>query len=302
MRWIVLISIALLTVSPAMAGPRVVTSIMPVHSIVAAVMGATGAPELLLPGRLSEHTASFTAAQISDLGKADLVFIIGHGLEAKLAQLSGSETVGGRMFVELSEAVGVKTLPVRKGGGWELDQHEDHAEGILAFDPHVWLDPENAKAMAAAVAASLATAGPANAAVYADNARVFASAIDAASAEIAADLAGVKARPFIVFHDAFQYFEQRFALNGVGSISDVSAAAPSARRLKEIRDTLTATRAVCVFREPQFDSKFVATVIEGSNARSATLDPLGSELPPGPGAYPRLLRDLAAALKSCLAG
>ncbi len=302
MRWIVLISTALLASSPAMAGPRVVTSIMPVHSIVSAVMGTTGTPELLLPGRLSEHTASFTASQISDLGKADLVFIIGHGLEAKLAQLSGSETVGGRKFIELSEAAGVKTLPVREGGGWELDHHEDHAEGILAFDPHVWLDPENAKAMAAAVAAELTRADPANATAYASNAGAFASAIDVASADIAAGLADVKAKPFIVFHDAFQYFEKRFALNGVGSISDISAAPPSARRLKEIRDTLTATQAVCVFREPQFDGKFVATVIEGSNARSGTLDPLGSDLPPGPGAYPRLLRDLAAALKSCLAG
>lgn len=301
---------ALLAISPAMAGPKVIASIMPVHSIVSAVMGETGKPELLLSGRLSEHTASFTASQVSELGRADLVFIVGHGLEAKLAQIGGSEAVGGKSFVELSEASGVKTLGVREGGGWEAHEHDeeeeaghdDHAEGVLAFDPHVWLDPENAKAMANAVAIELGTADPANAGAYLANARRFASDLDAASAEISTNLAIVKDTPFIVFHDAYQYFENRFGLRAVGSIADISAASPSAQRLKEIRGKLAATGAVCVFREPQFDSKFPDTVIEGSSARTSVLDPLGADLEPGPGAYRQLLLNLAASLKSCLKG
>jgi len=310
-RWLASSFAIILAASPAMAGPKVIASIMPVHSIVAAVMGETGRPELLLPGRLSEHTASFTAAQISELGKADLVFIIGHGLEAKLAQIGGSEAVGGKRFVELSEAQGIKTHAVREGGGWEADEHDDddeeeeavpdgQAESVLAFDPHVWLDPENAKAMANAVAAELVKADPANAAAYETNARRFASDVDAASAEIAYSLASVKDKPFIVFHDAFQYFEKRFGLRAVGSIADVSAASPSAQRLKEIRDKLAATGVACAFREPQFDTKFVDTVIEGSSAKAGVLDPLGAELKPGPDAYLQLLRNLAKGLKSCL--
>ena len=122
---------ALLAVNaPALAGPKVVASVVPVHGIVAAVMGDTGTPELLLEGKLSEHRATFTADQISTLGKADVVFIIGHGLEAKLAQISGSEAVNGKTFVELSEAPGVKTLPIREGGAWEAHDHDhDHGEG-----------------------------------------------------------------------------------------------------------------------------------------------------------------------------
>ncbi|MGH6906564.1 MAG: zinc ABC transporter substrate-binding protein, partial [Aestuariivirga sp.] len=267
-----------------------------------------GKPELLLSGRMSEHKTSFSAAQISELGRADLVFIVGHGLEAKLAQIGGSEAVGGKSFVELSEVSGIKTLGVREGGGWEHDEHEeeadhnDHAEGFLAFDPHVWLDPENAKVMAKAIAVELAKADSANAAVYEANAKRLASDIDAASADISASLASVKDKPFIVFHDAYQYFERSFGLRAVGSISDVSAASPSAQRLKEIRGKLAATGAVCVFREPQFDSKFIDTVIEGSNARPGVLDPLGADLEAGPGAYSQLLHNLANNLKSCLEG
>ncbi len=306
MRLIVSLLATLLAATPAMAGPRVIASIMPIHSIVAAVMGETGTPELLLPGRLSEHTSSFSAAQLSALGQADLVFIIGHGLEFKLAQISGSEAVGGKNFIALSEAPGVKTHAIREGGSWETDAHEDaevaSAEGVLAFDPHVWLDPENAKAMATAVAGELAKADPANAAAYETNARNFATTIDATAASIASSLAPIKDKPFIVFHDAYQYFEKYFNLNAVGSISDVSAASPSAQRLMEIRDRLAQTKAVCVFREPQFDTKFVDTVIEGSAARTGILDPVGAELEPGPAAYVELLRNLATNLKSCLNG
>lgn len=302
---------ALMLSSPAFAGPKVIASVVPVHGIAAAVMGETGTPDLLLSGQTSEHRSSFTAAQLAGLGKADLVFIIGHGLESKLAQISGSEAVNGKAFIALSEAPGVATLPIRDGGPWEThdDDHEAEghaedspAEGVLTFDPHVWLDPVNAKAMAAAIAAALSKADPANAAAYAANASAFAVRVDETSAAIAADLAAVKDKPYIVFHDAYQYFEARFGLNAVGSIADVSAQAPSAERLKDIRGKLSATGAVCVFREPQYDGKAVKTVIEGSKARAGILDPLGATLEPGAGAYPQLLRNLASALKACLAG
>ena len=303
-----LFAAALLSAVPAMAGPKVVASVVPVQSIVAAVMGDTGSPDLLLQGSMSEHRAVFTPSQIATLGDADLVFIVGHGLEAKLATLGGSDAVNGKSFIQLSDAPGVTKLPVRQGGAWEPDSDEpapaaaSEAEGVLAFDPHIWLDPENAKAMARQVAADLAKADPANAATYAANAQALAADIDKTSAAIVAELAPVKAKPFIVFHDAYHYFEKRFGLTGVGSISDVSAQAPSAERLSAVRDKIIAAHAACVFREPQFDDKVVQTVIEGTSAREGVLDPLGATLTPGPQAYRQLLQNLAAALKDCLAG
>ena len=303
-----LFAAALLSAVPAMAGPKVVASVVPVQSIVAAVMGDTGSPDLLLQGSMSEHRAVFTPSQIATLGDADLVFIVGHGLEAKLATLGGSDAVNGKSFIQLSDAPGVTKLPVRQGGAWEPDSDEpapaaaSEAEGVLGFDPHIWLDPENAKAMARQVAADLAKADPVNAATYAANAQALAADIDRTSAAIVAELAPVKAKPFIVFHDAYHYFEKRFGLTGVGSISDVSAQAPSAERLSQVRDKIIAAHAACVFREPQFDDKVVQTVIEGTSAREGVLDPLGATLTPGPQAYRQLLQNLAAALKDCLAG
>lgn len=294
--------------SPALAGPRVVASVVPVHSIVAAVMGDTGQPELLLEGQMSEHRSSFSPRQIADLGEADLVFMVGHGLEAKLAQLSGSEAVNGKVFIALSDAPGVRKLPVREGGVWEAHGHDEDAagaadrDGVLGFDPHVWLDPDNATAMANAVAAELAKADPANASAYTANAAALAARIDQLSHAIETELQPVKDKPFVVFHDAYQYFEARFGLDGVGSIADVSAQAPSAERLQEVRGKIVSAHAVCVFREPQYDGKVVDTVLEGTPARAGVLDPLGAGLEPGPGAYEQLLRNLAGGLASCLSG
>lgn len=309
MRWLAILFLILAWAAPAGASPRVIVSVVPLHSIVAAVMGRTGSPELLLKGSLSEHRASFTPAQIAALGKADLVFIAGRGLESKLAQLSGSEAVNSKTFIALAEAPGVSSLPIREGGAWEPHADDgDHdttnaaAEGVLTADPHVWLDPENAKAMAMAVAEELTRADPGQTEAYAENLKAFAAAADAVSRDVAAELAPVKLRPFIVFHDAYQYFERRFGLLAVGSITDVSARAPSAERLKAIRDKLAASHAVCVFREPQYDARTVDAVVEGSGAKSGVLDPLGAGLEPGPLAYGQLLRNLAGALRACLAG
>ena len=309
MRRLILLLAVLAMVTPVLAAPRVVASIMPIHSIVSAVMGNLGRPELLFSGKLSEHTASLTPRQIEALSHADIVFMVGHALEFKLGEIDGSEAVNGKIFVQLDKSPGVKVLPVRTGGTWEADTDEPQAPAaasdngiVLSFDPHIWLDPENAKAMVNAVAAELSRADPANAAAYAANATDYNAFLTATSREIAAQMAHAQPKTFIVFHDAYHYFEFRFGLHAAGSISDVSAVAPSALRLKEIRDKVIATGAACVFREPQFDDKYVATIIEGTQARSGMLDGLGADLPPGAAAYPQLLRDLATNLEACLDG
>ena len=304
----------LLLSTPALAAPKVIASIVPVHSIVASVMGDVGTPELLLSGKNSEHTASLWPQQLSDLRKADAVFMIGSGLEHKLGQVSGSDAVGGKTFTSLSEVAGIKTLPVRQGGTFEVheehegeegEEHEgeeddDHDEAILKFDPHVWLDPENAKAMTKAVAADLSRIDPENAKTYEANAAATVASLDQLAAKITAETKPIQNKPFVVFHDAYQYFEKRFGLTAVGSISDVSAAAPSAKRLNEIRSKLEETKALCVFREPQFDAKYVTVVLEGSKAKPGILDPIGSDITPGPTAYAELLTRLAKDARDCL--
>ena len=147
--------------------------------------------------------------------------------------------------------------------------------------------------MTNAVAAELSRIDPEHAKAYESNATAYVASLDKLAAEISAETKPIQNKPFIVFHDAYQYFETRFGLTAVGSISDVSAASPSAKRLNEIKNKLEKTKAICVFREPQFDAKYVSVVLEGTKAREGIIDPLGSDITPGPTAYAELLKKLA---------
>ena len=297
----ILVALLLSTSSiSALSAPKVVVSIVPLHSLVAGVMADVGVPELLLKGVNSEHQGSYSPQQISDLAHADVVFIIGDNLEVKLSEISGTETVNGKDFVKLDLAPDIITHRIRKGGNWDVDSDEP-AAGNNA-DPHIWLDPENAKAMTKAIAAALDAADPGNAATYDANAAKQIAGLSALETEISAAVEPIKAKPFIVFHDAYQYFEKRFGIDAVGSISDYSATPPSAQRLEEIRTKIKKTQAACVFKEPQFSDAAVMTVTEGNSAKLGVLDPVGAKLTPGPLAYGQLLRDITKNLTDCLVG
>ena len=176
----------------------------------------------------------------------------------------------------------------------------DHAHG--ARDMHIWLDPHNAKAMAKAIANTLAAIDPDQAATYAANADDLILQIDALDADLRSQLAGVADRPYIVFHDAYHYFETRYQLSPAGAITINPDRTPGARTLAAIRERIEATGAICIFREPQFEPALVKTVASGTQARVAVLDPIGADLSPGPEAYFLLMRQLGDALTDCLSG
>jgi zinc transport system substrate-binding protein len=292
--------------APAAAAPKVVASIMPVHALVAGVMEGVGAPVLLIRRGGSPHGYSLRPSEARALSEADLVFWIGGQLETFLARPLAA-LAGRARVIALSEAAGVRLLPVRRGGAW--DTHGEDAGHLgdelaeqkdSAADPHLWLDPRNAVGIVRAAVAALTRADLENAGRYRRNGQTLIAGIEALDGEIADQLAPVRNRPFVVFHDAYQYFERRYALNAIGSVAVSPDRPPGARRLAEMRSRIAALGAVCVFTEPQFRPALVDTVIAGTAARTGVLDPLGAALPVGPDAYFALIRGLAASLARCL--
>ncbi len=297
--------------------PAAVASIKPIHSLAAAVMAGVATPGLLIGGAASPHSYSLRPSDAAKLDAAELVFWIGPALETFLAKPLAS-LAGDAAVLEIEEIPGLVLLPPRAGGVWAPHPHEDeehvdeervdaeaagqdrHGHAAGTVDPHLWLDPGNAKAIAAAMAETLATADPDNAAAYRANAADLARRIDTLDAELAAELAPVRARPFIVFHDAYQYFEAHYGLAAAGSITVSPDQPPGARRLAEIRAAIVARGAACVFREPQVEPALVELVIDGSGARQGELDPEGAALAEGPELYFELMRGLARNLAACL--
>ncbi len=178
------------------------------------------------------------------------------------------------------------------------DDGHDHTHG--EHDPHAWLSPENAAHWLNVIAAQLSAADPENAGAYFANAAEARAELDALSAEIEGLLEPVRGGRFIVFHDAYQYFEAAFDFPASGAISLSDAADPSPARIADIQARVEDQGIDCVLAEPQFDPGLVATVMDGTEADTAVLDPLGADLETGPDLYPQMMRNLAASLAGCL--
>ncbi|WP_116133093.1 zinc ABC transporter substrate-binding protein [Tropicimonas sp. IMCC34043] len=305
---------AMLSASAAFAEvPKVATDIAPVQSLAAQVMAGLGAPELILPPGASPHGYSMRPSEARSLADADLVFWVGEALtpwlEKPLESLAGNAEV-----VELAEVPGVTQLSFREGAAFAPHDHdaeeehvgdqeppdeEGHAHSHHGLDPHMWLDPDNAKAWLMAMAEALAAADPDNAATYRANAAAAVERLGAEQAQLAAELAPVQGMRFILFHDAFQYFEHRFGLTAAGAISLGDAVDPGAARVTAIRDLVRDEDIACVAAEPQFSPALVATVTEGTGAKTTVLDPIGVGLNPGPEMYGTLLQNLAQGFLAC---
>jgi zinc transport system substrate-binding protein len=296
--------------------PTVVASILPLHALAAAVMEGVARPHLLVPPGASPHTFQLKPSEAKKLQEADLVLWVGETLETFLEK--PLRTLAKRAsVVAVGELPGVETLPPREGGVWAEHGHDHghghgHAHGKASaagadhdreIDGHLWLDPMNGKAIVLGLAEVLAGKDPQRAALYRGNAAREAARIEALHAELEARLSPVASRPFVVFHDAYQYLERRYGLSAAGSITVSPERPPSAKRLAALRKTIRERGALCVFAEPQFPAPIVASVAEGTGARTATLDPVGAPpIEPGPAAYRALLDKLGRDLASCLAG
>jgi zinc transport system substrate-binding protein len=288
--------LCLLLALPAAAAPRVLATIKPIHSLAAAVMRGAGVPELLIGGAFSEHSYALKPSDARKIAGAQIVLEVGPDLETYLVAPLPALAPAAKV-VALESVPGVRRLPARKGGLWEDDGDHDGPS-----DPHIWLDPENAIAMTRAIATVLTHADPAHAALYAANAAGSIAGLKALEKQIAARVAPVRGRPYLVFHDAYHYFETRFGLSAAGSVTVAPDRPIGPGRIAALRARIAAGKIVCIFREPQFSPELIDTLAEGGRVKIGVLDPLGADLQPGPGLYPALLRGIAASLTDCLRG
>lgn len=298
--WLAASLAALASQSAGAADLHVVTSIKPIQSLVAMVMESVSEPALIVKGAASPHAYSMKPSDAEALAQANVVFWGGHQLEHFLEKPLSTLGANARAIALLDEPT-INKLKPRDGGTFEPDRDgdADHAEGD-AVDPHFWLDPENGRAALQIIASTLEQADPANAARYADNATKADASLRALETSIGKELEPVKGKPFIVFHDAYHYFEARFGVRAAGSITVSPDVQPGAARIAEMEDKIRSLGAVCIFSEPQFEPKLVDTVAAGSHALKGVLDPVGADLADGPSLYPTLLQNLAANLKDCL--
>jgi len=283
--------------------PQVTTDIPVTHSLVTRVMAGIGTPDLIVNRGASPHDYSLRPSNAASLEAADLVFWISSELtpwlEGALKTLAADAKV-----IELMDAKGSTVLPFREGSTFETHshrhKHDEDEHATVNVDPHGWLDPYNGKTWLDVIAMELSKIDPENTDIYFDNVSQGKTDIDAVISEIDATLATFRGTNFIVYHDAYQYFERRFDVLAAGSISMGDVSDPSPARIAEIRQTVEELDMTCVFSEPQFNPELVATVVDGTKARARVIDPLGTRLTLGADFYLNLLRNIAQTMASCL--
>ncbi len=321
---------AVLMGGSAMAdAPSVAVDIAPVHSLVARVMEGVGAPVLVVQPGASPHEYNLRPSEAAALQNADLVFWMGEDLTPWMADALKNLAVNAAVTTFL-EAEGTILLDFREealfeahGHGEHGDEehgndhkehasdddheddhgenaHEDHGHAHGDHDPHAWLSPNNAGIWLNLIAARLSAADPDNAASYFANAAAGRTEMEAVSAEVSELLDPLRDRSFIVFHDAYQYFETAFDFPASGAISLADASDPSPARIAEIQRRIREEGIDCVLAEPQFNPGLIATVLYGTDANTGVIDPLGADLEPGPTLYPQLIRNMATSLAECL--
>lgn len=306
----VIFGFAIVSNVQAKSVPVVVASITPVHALVSGVMDGVGTPVLLVPPGQSPHTYALKPSDARVLASAQAVFWIGKSLETFLP--STLKNLSRARSVDLLSAAGVTVLPLRQGGMWAHTHHEhehihepgNHTGTGQTTDPHIWLDPRNATAMAVAIANTLSELDPANAQTYRANAASLQDQMQALEERTRNRLAPVHHRPFLVFHDAFQYAEHRFDLVAIGAVNTDPALPPGARHLGYIRDLARQQGVSCLFAEPAHSRRTVDRIARETGSRTGILDPLGGGDPRETGvkSYMKLMDDLSGTLVSCLSG
>lgn len=294
--------------------PQVAVDIAPVHSLVARVMDGIGTPELIVQSGASPHEYSLRPSEARALQDADLVFWIGAGLTPwleKTIEILASDAA----VTALIESDGTKELELRENALFEAHEHEehddhaqndDHTDGDhedhdhAEHDPHAWLSPTNAMTWLNVIAGQLSSVNPENANTYFANAAAGRAEIESLMGEVNAILDPIRDGQFIVFHDAYQYFESDFDFRAAGAVSLSDAADPSPARIAEINERIAEQGIDCVLAEPQFNLGLVETILDNTEAKTGILDPLGSDLELGSELYPQLIRNLSTTLAGCM--
>lgn len=278
---------------------EVVVTIKPLHSLVSAVMGRVHQPVLLLERNESPHDFQLRPLQIRKLQEAQIIFFMDEQLESFLLPAFASLPPTSHK-VALSRTPGLLLLTQRHHENWQSHSHGKPHEIISSYDAHLWLNPANAKKMLSIIVAELSLLYPENQKKYLENAQRMSQKIDIMDQKLQTQLVPLHHKRFIVFHDAYQYFEQYYGLQSIGSITIEPNQPVSARHLQSLRALIGRTKTQCIFREPQFSDRLINTVSENNAVKTGILDPIGADLRPGPDLYIQLMENLSHNLRNCL--
>jgi zinc transport system substrate-binding protein len=292
---------------------KIVVSTAPIETLVQGILGDKGEITQIVPANMSPHAYTLKPADLVKMYDADVIFWIGPQMETFLVK-SIDRLKNTKKVITLIDSQGLQLFPFRTGNNWQsYDQHNHSAVNQqlsanqsmipsqqMNIDPHIWLDPNNAKKILAAITTTLVELDPVNHDYYVKMLQEKTEELTILDKNIAQELTPIKDKPYLVFHDGYQYLEKHYQLNDQGTVLVNPDVPLSGKQLKEIHEKIQRLKIKCVFSEPQVNEKIAANIVKGTNARLAILDPLDSGLPTGWQGYTALLKKDVRTLLGCL--
>ena len=306
---IIFVTTLLLTgnIASAKSAPlNIVVSIAPLQALAQGILGDKGTVTQLVPANMSPHSYTLKPVDLSRMSNADMIIWIGPQLEfflnKPIERLQSTKKV-----LTVIEVPGLTLYNLRVGKNWQASDH-DHKDGLtdklliqpFKLDPHLWLNPDNAIIILDKISTLLQKLDPKNQEYYATQLTNRKKELLAVDNKIKQDLISLNTKPFLVFHDGYQYFEKHYHLDDLGTVMANPEIPLSGKQLQEIHEKIQTAKIICVFTEPQTNEKLANSIVSGTQAHLGMLDPLDSGLPQGWQGYTGLLEKNAAALKKCL--
>ena len=319
--------------TPVNSEIKVVATIKPIHSLASYLMDGIAKPDLIVDGYASPHGFALKPSHAKMIQNADIIFWVGEDIETFLEKPLKTIAKDAEK-IELMEIKGLTKLKFRERNifeehdhghkeddhddhakkkddhdehdhdkkGHKKDDHDDHGHGHEGhahgeFDPHIWLDPMNAKIILSEMAEHLIENDQKNEAKYKANLNKAHKDLDKLTKKVKSELN--KDFNSIVFHDAYQYFEKRFGINILGAFTVNTDVMPGAEQLAEIREVIEHDKVSCIFSEPQFNPDIIKAVAKDTNVATGVIDPLGATLDPGKNLYFDLIGNMSKSFKGC---
>ena len=294
----------------AKADVKVVTTIKPLHSLVSSVMEGVGEPSLIIEGTNNPHTFVFKPSHAELLEEADIVFWIGEDLEAFMEKPLDSLASNAKK-VAFMDLASIEKLKFREEnifddhdghddeheGHDDHDDHDHHGHAHGEFDAHIWLDPINAKEMIHEIAHELGALDPKNKEIYESNANKTLKSLDKLIEDVNSSVS--KDVSYIVFHDAYQYFEKRFGVSSAGALTLNPDVLPGAKQIADVQDLISDKNIKCIFSEPQYNPKIIETLASDMDITTGIMDPLGAYIDKGNSMYFDLIKQISNSINKC---
>ena len=293
----------------------VITTIQPINSLVSSVIGNTGKTISLIPSQVSPHEYKLKPSDIKKLQNANIIFFVSHHLETRMTKVFKNLPKNIKI-INLMENSGIKNLAIRDNQAWERNDHQhknevkdrhykyskkhnDHNHYEKEDDVHIWLSPDNAVKIIQKVNKELSLIFPENDQIFKQNANQMITKIKQLKIELKNELSSIRDKPYVVFHDAYQYFENRFGVSSAGALTLNPDVLPGAKQIDAIQDLIQDKNIKCIFSEPQYNPKIIETLAADMKISTGIMDPLGAFIDQGPEMYQNLILDIANSLKDC---